>query len=133
MGEKLIDRAELIEEAATLYDDLRSGDQVCFLIKRRAHSDDFESVLKLESGWFVSYDKFRESTLLRVATGEADFENLSAQSSYVAYGTPDADSQIDVYEISPDRRDRIPPNESSPVWKFYIERMPEERFLIMNN
>ena len=124
----LISKNELIEEAKRLYDDLRSGDQVCFLIKRAAHSGEFVSVLELESGWFISYDKFRESTLLRVATDSPDFENLSAQSSYVAYGTPDADSQIDVYEISPDRRDRVPPNESSPVWKLYIERLPEERF-----
>lgn len=124
----LISKEAMILQQAQIFDDLRTGSQICFLIKREGQTKRFSVVLKLETGWFVSWDKFRESMVLRYATESDSFADKLAQSSYVAYGTPDGENQIDVYEISPDKRDKVPPTETSPNWKIFIERDDEERF-----
>lgn len=120
----------MVQVQAQIFDSVRTGAQVCFLLKRELQSKRFAVVLKLETGWFCKFDKFRDSFILSVATEDINFNDLQAQSSFVGYGMPDSASEIDVYEISQEARDRIPPNETSPSWKFLIERMPNERFTI---
>ena len=126
----LISSADMVSEQARIFDDLRSGSQVCYLIKRSGQTKRFSVVLELTTGWFASWDKFREAMALRVATSDASFADKLAQSSFVAYGTPDADDAIDVYEISPDKRDKVPPTETSPCWKVFVTRDDKERFTV---
>lgn len=125
----LINSADMIASQARIFDDLRSGASVCYLIKREGQTKRFSVVLQLTTGWFVSWDKFRESMVLRVATADTSFGDKLAQSSYLAYGQPDGDGAIDIYEISPDKRDKVPPNETNPCWKVFVERFDEERFI----
>ena len=115
---------------ARIFDSLRSGAAICFLIKRSGQTKKFTIVRQLTTGWFVSWDKFREAFALRVATADTGFADDLAQSSYLAYGVPDTSSQIDLFEIAPDKRDKIPPNETSPAWKVFVERDDKERFTV---
>lgn len=126
----LISRNDMVAQQAQIFDQLRSGSQVCYLIKHASNSKKFEVVRKLETGWFVSWDKFREALTLRAATADAAFTDDQAQSSFIAYGAPDGDGDIDVYFMPTDKRDRVPPTETSPAWKFYIERDETQRFRI---
>ena len=120
----------MIAQQAQIFDDLRSGAAVCYLIKRDGQTKRFTVVIDLVTGWFVSPDKFREAFSLRYATADASFGDKLAQSSWIAYGTPNADGEIDVYEISPDKRDKVPPSETNPSWKVFVQRFDEERFTI---
>lgn len=120
----------MIAQQAQIFDDLRSGAAVCYLIKRMGQTQRFAVVQLLQTGWFVSWDKYREAFALRVATSDVGFADKLAQSSYLAYGIPDGDGFLDVYEISPDKRDKVPPTETNPAWKIFVERFDEERFLI---
>ena len=126
----LIERDEMVSTQAQIFNDLRSGSQQCFLIKRQGQTKRFSIVLELETGWFVSWDKFREALALRVATADSSFSDKLAQSSFLAYGTPDADGSLDVYEISPDQRDKVPPTETSPCWRVFVQRDEKERFTV---
>ena len=101
-----------------------------FLIKRQGQTKRFSVVLELTTGWFVSWDRFREAFGLRAAAADASFADKLAQSSYLAYGTPDADGEIDVYALSEDKRDKVPPTETNPAWKIFVERDEKERFAV---
>src|SRR5687767_9702024 len=118
MSGKLFSRNEAIKIQAMVFDDLRSSNAKVYLLKREGQTKRFSVVLEVASGSFVSFDKFRDSMILSVATAAANFGDIQAQSSYIAYGEPDGAGSIDVYEISPEARDRIPPTETSPAWKF---------------
>jgi hypothetical protein len=124
----LINSADMIGSQARIFDDLRSGDAVCYLIKRIGQTKRFSIVLQPLTGWFVSWDKFRESMVFRYATADTAFADILAQSSYLAYGLPDGDGAVDIYEISPDKRDKVPPSETNPSWKIFVIRFDEERF-----
>ena len=130
MSAFLISREEMIAQQAQIFDQLRTGSQVCYLIKHAPNSKKFEVVKQLETGWFVTWDKFREAFSLRVATLDAAFADEQAESSFIAYGAPDADGDIDVYFMPTDKRDKVPPTETNPSWKFYIERDETQRFRI---
>lgn len=130
MSQVLISRDEMIAEQKRIFDSLRSGSEVCFLIKHEAHSEKFAVVRQIESGFFVSYDHKREAFLLRVATADVDFAEQAGDASFIAHGTPDADGDIFVYPMPEDKRDKVPPNESSPCWRFFAERAEKERFRV---
>ena len=80
----LIDTAGMVATQAQIFNDLRSGAAIAFLIKRDEHSSKFKVVLEITTGWFVSWDKFREALALRVATSDADFADKLAQSTFLA-------------------------------------------------
>lgn len=130
MSAFLISRDDLIRQQADLFDQLRSGSQVCFLLEHAPNSKKLQVVRKLETGWFVSWDKFRESMTLRIATADASFADDQANSSFIGYGTPDADGDIEIYKMPEDKRDKVPPTETNPSWKFYIEQDESERFTV---
>lgn len=129
MSAFLISRDEMIAEQIRIFDQLRTGTQVCYLIAHNANSKTYSIIRQLESGWFVSWDKFREQFLLRYATLDEDFADQS-DGSFFAYGTPDADADIDIYAVKEDEHDRVPPTETSPSWKFFLTRVKKERFRI---
>ncbi len=130
MSAFLISRDEMIAEQIRIFDQLRTGAQVCYFLKHAPNSKKFEVVRKIETGWFVSWDRFREALTLRIATADAAFTDEQSESSFIAYGTPDEDGDIDIYPMPEDKRDKVPPTETSPAWKFFIERDEKQRFRI---
>lgn len=130
MSAFLISRADMIAQQAQIFDQLRTGSEVCFLIKHEPNTKKFAVVREFTTGWFVSWDKFREALLLRIAIADSVFTDEQAQGSFIAYGTPDTDGDIYVYPMPEDKRDKIPPTETNPSWKFFIERDEGARFRV---
>ena len=76
----------------------------------------------------MEFNNFREQFEFRFATGDADFHNAFIGCSFIGYGTPDGDSQIDVFGIEDQSRDKIPPTGTSPEYRAFAVRIPHERF-----
>lgn len=109
---------------------LMSSEAVCYLLKRKGETGTKWTVVQqITSGWDVKYNDYRAQMVLSIATSTANFEDLMAQTSYIAYGIP-ASGSVDVYSIDPDRRDVVPPTGESPFWKVYVTRDGKERFTI---
>ena len=103
----------------------------CFLIKSAPNSGTKWIVVKeLTSGWFIEFSEYRVLFKLLYATLDEAFSDEIAQTTFVAYGVPDADNQMEVFAIDPERRDVIPPTGSTPFWKIYVDKEPKKRFLI---
>lgn len=103
----------------------------CFLLKREGQTQRFAVVQELTASYYVKWNSYREQMLFRVATIDAGFSDIVAQTHAIGYGVPNIDGMIDVYAISPDQRDRVPPDGSNPFWKLYGIRKPEQRFTIV--
>lgn len=100
-----------------------------FLLKRGFQTERFEVVgAELTQDWWIEFDEYRGQMVLMYATLDAGFNDLIAQTSYVAYGAADSTGQMEVYSIDPDRRDVVPPNGDSLFWKVFITKVPNERF-----
>lgn len=126
--------ADIIEANIEKFDALRETfletEARCFLIKSAEHSGELEIVLELLAGWYFRCNEYRQQMRIAYATLDDSFVNLATQTSFFAYGTPDADGAIDVYKIEDDQRDKVAPNGANPYWKFYVLRVQNERFTI---
>lgn len=127
------EQSEIIEAQIEKFDALReifeSEDVRCFLIKSAGNSN-YTIVAELTGGWYQRWNEFRQQTRLACATLDASFADFAAQSSFFAYGVPDAENALDVFEIEDEQRDKVAPNGANPYWKFYGLRKPNERFTI---
>lgn len=103
----------------------------CFLLKRSLNSGKFTIVSELVSGWFLEFSEYRGQFKLLMATSDNSFADLISQTSFIGYGVPDLDSQIEVFQIMEANRDIIPPVGTNPNWKVYCEKLPNERFTII--
>lgn len=109
---------------------LMSPEAVCYLLKRRGETGTKWTVVQhITSGWNVKFNDYRAQMVVSIATSTDNFEDLMAQTSFIAYGIP-ASGSVDVYSIDPDRRDVVPPTGESPFWKVYVTRDGKERFTI---
>lgn len=113
--------------------DQRATDR-CFGLKRGKETKRFTVVMEFTQGWKIRYSGFRQQLELSYATLEDSFVDQAAQMSYWAYGVgSDAGAgalSFDVYGVDPERRDVVPPTTDSPLWRFYLTRLPEERFIL---
>lgn len=107
----------------------RDGSRM-FLLKRGGQTERFASVAEIVSGWQVKFSDYRQQMQFKVATTDADFADDIAQTSFIGYGVPDDDGEIEVFAINPDRRDVIAPTGSSVYWKVYAAKAANERFTI---
>lgn len=105
---------------------------VLYLLKRQPHSNLFAVVKQLNKGWFVKFNSFREQYLFRFATTDSDFESEFTEAGFIAYGVPDVNDKVEVYEIPDNQRDKIHPNGSSPFWQAFAVKMENERFGIFD-
>ena len=117
----------------TLNDSLRAAflpDGVkCFLIKRAEFSGTRWTVVKeLNGGWFIEFNEYRGQFKLLYATRSAGFSDEIAQTSFIACGVPNANGEMDVFSIDPERRDIIPPTGTNAQWKIYVDKAVGERF-----
>lgn len=126
--------ADIIDAQIEKFDALRETfldeNARCFLIKRAGETSRFTIVLELASGWYFRWNEYRQAMRLAYATRSEAFADFAAQTSYFAYGVPDADGVIDVYKTDDDQRDKVPPNGANPYWKFYLLREAGERFIV---
>lgn len=109
---------------------LPSGSR-CFLLKRGINSGSLSSVAELTSGWFVEFSEYRGQFKLLYATTDPQFADTIAQTSFIAYGVPDSDNEMDVFQIDDAQRDIVPPAGTNPNWKVYVGKVPNERFTII--
>lgn len=125
----------IIKKAARVFDKIRKrafdANIRFFLLKRLNNSGKFVSVGEVFSGWYVEFNEYRGQMVFEIATNEVGFVDTISQTSYVGYGVPDADNDLEVFSIDPDRRDVIPPNGDSPFWKVYGTKVPLERFKVV--
>ncbi len=101
-----------------------------FLLKRDGQTKAFVSIAEVTVGWQVKFNEYRGQMAFRVATIDDDFADDIAQASYIGYGVPDDDDEIEVFSIDPDRRDVIAPTGSSVYWKVYAAKVANERFTV---
>lgn len=103
----------------------------CFLLSSAENSGKkFEVVKELENGWLIEFSEYRQQFRLLYSTNDEDFADEIAQTSFIAYGVPDADGEIEVFSIDPEKRDVIPPTGTNPQWKVYVDKLPNRRFLV---
>jgi hypothetical protein len=101
-----------------------------FLLKRTTDKSKLISLGEIDSAWYSKFNTFRGQMLISIGTLDDSFADLIAQASFIGYGVPNADLEIDVYSIEPDRRDVVPPDGGSPFWKIFVTRDAKERFII---
>lgn len=102
----------------------------CFLLKRvQSSGTRFIVVQELTSGWFIEFNEYRGQFKLLYATLDTAAGDKIAQTSFIAYGVPDADDQLEVFSIDPSRRDVIPPVGTNSQWKVYVDKT-NERFTL---
>jgi hypothetical protein len=103
----------------------------CFLLKKEGQTQRYVVVQELTSGYYVRFSEYRQQMQFRIANDDSGITDAIAQSSAIGYGVPNGDGKIDIYPVSPELRDRVPPNGSSPFWKLYGDRKAEIRFTIV--
>jgi hypothetical protein len=101
-----------------------------FMLGRKGPTQRFGFVHELTVGYYVEWSEWRQQMKFQIAGTDTDFVDLVFQMSYMGYGVPNSNNKIDVFEVSLNQADRVPPNGDSPFWKFYGIRKPEIRFLI---
>lgn len=121
---------------ATLNNALRSAfmpDGVrCFLLVRSKDSGKkYEVVKELTSGWNIEFSEYRQQFKLLYSTSDATFSDEIYISSWIAYGVPDSDGEIEIFSIHPDKKDIIPPTGTNSQWKVYVDKVPGERFKVI--
>jgi hypothetical protein len=109
-------------------------DSRCFGLKRGKETKRFAVVMEFTTNWKIRYSGFRQQLELSYGTLDDSFTDLAAQMSYWAYGVGTDIGvgvlSFDVYGVDPQRRDVVPPTSDSPMWRFYLTRLPEERFTL---
>ncbi len=101
-----------------------------FLLKVAGQTQKFEVIAEIPSGFWSRWSDYRDQTVFIVADADSSLKDKFAQTSYIAYGEGIAGEKLDVYAITQDARDRIPPSDASVFWKFYATRQKEKRFTI---
>jgi hypothetical protein len=102
-----------------------------FLLERGGQTERFSVVRDVtDEAWFVNYNSYREQMQFELAINDSNIDDQAAQTSYLGYGVPDTDQEIDVYPIKDGALDKTPPTGSSPTWKLFGIREPKERFTV---
>ena len=101
-----------------------------FLLKPGGKTQRFAIVFEIPNGFWSRWSTFREQTVFQWADTATEWMDRVAVTSHVGFGAPDADDQIDLYEISSDQRDRVVPSGGNLLWKLYGTRVTRERFTI---
>lgn len=108
---------------------------VLVLLKRDQYTGRFDKVRELVSGYFVEYgasrsasaEVLREDIFIDVADIDEDFQDDWAQSTHVAYGIPDCNNEVFVYEFTEDQKDRTNPDGLAPTYKAFLTRIQNLR------
>lgn len=128
------DLTDNIQDLADGFDDMREDllpeNSRLFFLKRGQDKGSLIVVREITFGWFIEFDKFRGQMLIYLALFDANFTDDLTQTSFIGYGVPNVLNELDVFDINPDRRDVVPPTPAEPVWKVFVTRAPQERFVI---
>lgn len=101
-----------------------------FLLKRDEHSERLVLIVELTSAYYVEWEDVRGQMQFMYASLAAGFADQITRASFLAYGVPDSDGEIEVYAIDPDRRDVVPPSGTEPFWKVFAAKDVQERFIV---
>ena len=127
------DLADNIQDLSDAFDDMREDllpeNSRLFFLKRGQDKGSLEPVREIINGWLPEFDKFRGQMLINLAIGDVNFADDLSRTSFVGYGVPNASNELDVFDINPDRRDVVSPTPAEPIWKIFVTRKPEERFI----
>jgi hypothetical protein len=118
---------------ATVNDSLTSvfgrDNAKCFLLKRDSKQQTFTSLSELTSGYFIEYGQVRDDITLNYST-TTDEGNTWAETTHIAFGVPDGNSEIYLYEIVNDQKDGITPNFLSSEFRAFASRVIKERYAV---
>ena len=101
----------------------------CFLLKRDSKSQNFTQLTELTSGYFIDYGQVRDDIILNLST-TSDEGNTWAEMTHIAFGVPDGNSEIYLYEIVNDQKDGITPNFLSSEFRAFASRVIRERYAV---
>lgn len=108
---------------------LETGSRL-FILKRDVFSKRFVVVAEIVSGWIAKSTDYRNEKEFEIAITNTSFNDLISQGSYLGYGVPDTDNQIDIYQISTEQRDETKEDGFRPTWKNFAVRDGKERFTL---
>ena len=111
---------------------------VCYLLRRDQYTGGFDQLKELTSAYFVEYglsrsasaEVLREDIFLDCTDTDDDFLDAWANSSHVAYGVPDAQNEVYIYEMSPDQKDQTTADGLAPTYKAFCTRLANERYKV---
>jgi hypothetical protein len=98
----------------------------CFLLKRGTQRQIFVELLELKAGYVVKHGQRRNAIYLSHIT-ENNMSDIWTESSFIAYGIPDSDNEMVVYEIQP-RKEKVLPDVRSHEWKVLAIKVENERY-----
>lgn len=106
---------------------------VCYLLRHSEYSGRWQIVRELTAGYLIEYgsNELREDIYLSCAKIDEDFDNQWATATHLAYGVPDCDNEIFVYEFTEDQKDHTQPDALAPTYKAFLSRVQNERFEVL--
>jgi len=101
-----------------------------FLLGQSGQTGKYALVEELTTDFFVEWSEWRQAMFFAVTRTEPEFINTIAKTTAVGYGVP-VDSKVDLFTVSPDLIDRIPPDGLDAFWKLYGTRKAHDRYTIV--
>ncbi len=101
-----------------------------FLLRRAGETSQFTAIREVTSGYWVRWSDFRGQMQFRYA-GTTDVDDDFAIATHLAYGVPNGNDEIEVFEIDAESRDMVSPDGASPFRKYYANKLRHERYTIV--
>ncbi len=113
-------------------DSFRLPGTAFLMLKRNEHSVGWKTVRQLTNHYSVSYvkDTNRKMIVLTCFSTDITFLDDFAQTTHFAWGVPDNDNEITLYEIDPEQKDETEPDGLSPAWRAVATKVGNERYEI---
>lgn len=122
-----------MKKAAGAFNKVRtrfSSGERTFLLKPAGQTSKLTIVAEITTDCLVRWNTYREQMQFKLANNDASRLDQIAQASHIGHGVPNEANEIEVFAISNDQRDRIPPMGTSIFWKLFGVRNPKRPFAI---
>lgn len=99
-----------------------------FLLKHKPSSGRYETGEEIAEHWHVEFLENSGEVKFSFAMLDENFPHIITAASFIAFGVPDADGDLEVFEIDPEKRDIAAPNGSNPCWTLIATKNKKERY-----
>jgi hypothetical protein len=112
---------------------------VLYLLRRDQYTGGFDQLKELTGGYVVEYGisargyisgDLREDIFVDCTDTDDDFLDAWISSSHVAFGVPDAQNEVYIYEMTPDQKDQTTADGLAPTYKAFCTRLANERYKV---
>lgn len=128
-----MNKEAIISKAAGAFNKVRPGlapGERFFLLRRAGETSRFSVVFEVEQGFWSRWSEYRERSIFMWADNSAEWPDRVAQTTHIAYGVPDENGRLPVFQIGDDQRDRLTPAGANLFWKLFGVRDPAVRFTV---